>query len=964
MKRHAIALALAASAAAPTPGAEYYWEMDAATRPAGLAEARFELWIPDTIPPSRPVRGVIGSSNYHAGAGVYDANEGAAWRAMAVRQDLAIMRYTLNSSDGLDTSEGGARAIAMALDHFAASTGRAELAHAGIVPTGLSWGAMQVCRYSRYLPARTIAALPFRATANDINSAGATAEARKVPLLHVSAGRESNNGYKPMQSQTAFPTQCAQGARFAMIVQPNDEHHTLSTSDVRYVLRWLETMIEARVPMTIVPGTAYSLIEPPEAPAFSGAFEIAQLADRQVMTNSSVTAFATVSERPADMKSYFPTRYLADAWDYYAKNTALLADTTPPVAAPTGLVVTRVTSRSIELRWDPMPGGSDPESCIFGYRVWRRVVGQQTETELAVTGRFATTFLDDGLAGNTAYSYQVAAVNGEGLVGPRCGAVIASTDVDRAPPAIVRAHARAATQVVVVFDEQVEVASAQVSANYALSGGTIVSAASLAADGVTVTLTTSALTDGQAYTLTVRNVRDRAAPPNAIPASGIQATFTFVAVLDGLTYQYYEGSWSALPNFAQLTPKTVGIASHIDVSKRERDDNFALRFSGLLDVPSSGAWTFSTVSDDGSALYIDGAQVVSNDGLHGPVERSGTVSLGAGLHGIVVTFFEAAGGESLAAYWQPAGGPKLEIPASALLRPAAGGSANLPPMASLLATPSSGAPPLTVSFDARSWDPDGSVLAHEWDWEYAGSFSADLSSGTEKTATHTYSSPGTFTAAVRVSDGAGGVVVSIATVTVGGGTTNVPPVADAGADRMILDDDLDGSVDVTLDGSGSCDSDGTVVAWVWREGGTIIATGETATVALAVGTHTIVLTVTDDRGATGTDTLVVVVRPRDDDADGLPDAWEILHFGGTDEPPEGDFDGDGATNAAEYSAGTDPTDAASVPTQSSGEVGFSCVPGARVGAASLAAAPVAMLLAALMVAARGRRAGARRASTR
>jgi hypothetical protein len=45
----------------------------------------------------------------------------------------------------------------------------------------------------------------------------------------------------------------------------------------------------------------------------------------------------------------------------------------------------------------------------------------------------------------------------------------------------------------------------------------------------------------------------------------------------------------------------------------------------------------------------------------------------------------------------------------------------------------------------------------------------------------------------------------------------------------------------------------------------------------------------------------------DSDADGLPDAWEILHFGNLSTATGiGDNDGDGITNAAEYRAGTNP----------------------------------------------------------
>ena len=51
----------------------------------------------------------------------------------------------------------------------------------------------------------------------------------------------------------------------------------------------------------------------------------------------------------------------------------------------------------------------------------------------------------------------------------------------------------------------------------------------------------------------------------------------------------------------------------------------------------------------------------------------------------------------------------------------------------------------------------------------------------------------------------------------------------------------------------------------------------------------------------------------DADADGLPDAWEILHFGNLLQTASGDPDGDGATNFHEQQAGTDPNAADSWP---------------------------------------------------
>jgi thermitase len=95
----------------------------------------------------------------------------------------------------------------------------------------------------------------------------------------------------------------------------------------------------------------------------------------------------------------------------------------------------------------------------------------------------------------------------------------------------------------------------------------------------------------------------------------------------------------------------------------------------------------------------------------------------------------------------------------------------------------------------------------------------------------------------------------------GATTTNVPPVANAGPDRTVNDANNDGVESVTLSGLESSDSDGTIVSYVWREGSTVLASGAAATIAFTVGTHTITLEVTDNLGATGTDTVLVTVTP-------------------------------------------------------------------------------------------------------
>lgn len=134
----------------------------------------------------------------------------------------------------------------------------------------------------------------------------------------------------------------------------------------------------------------------------------------------------------------------------------------------------------------------------------------------------------------------------------------------------------------------------------------------------------------------------------------------------GLRYDYYEGSWSLLPDFGTLTAVTTGTVATFDIGVRERDDQFAVRFAGYVDIPSAGTWTFATTSDDGSRLWIGDQLVVDNDGLHGSQTRSGTIDLAAGLHAITVGFFEQGGGQTLDVTWQGPGQTVQTIPAAAL----------------------------------------------------------------------------------------------------------------------------------------------------------------------------------------------------------------------------------------------------------------------------------------------------------
>ena len=132
----------------------------------------------------------------------------------------------------------------------------------------------------------------------------------------------------------------------------------------------------------------------------------------------------------------------------------------------------------------------------------------------------------------------------------------------------------------------------------------------------------------------------------------------------GLTYNYYEGAWKKLPDFAKLKIKKSGKVYKIGLQAANgRSDRFALLFKGFINIPVSGRYTFYINSNDGTRLLIDKKVAVLNDGEHGPVEKQGSLALNAGKHALRLEYFQAGGGLFLEAFISGPDMEKQSIPA-------------------------------------------------------------------------------------------------------------------------------------------------------------------------------------------------------------------------------------------------------------------------------------------------------------
>lgn len=159
----------------------------------------------------------------------------------------------------------------------------------------------------------------------------------------------------------------------------------------------------------------------------------------------------------------------------------------------------------------------------------------------------------------------------------------------------------------------------------------------------------------------------------------------------GVKYELYRGMWNRLPDFTKLAAVETGVLDTITHAPWQNGTGFGLRFTGYIKISRPGRYTFSTASDDGSRLYIDGTLVVDNDGLHrADVEKSGTITLDTGYHPIQVDYFERQGGDVLTVSYAAQGVPKQQIPKSVLFTTFSGKrkaiparTARRPPLAAL-----------------------------------------------------------------------------------------------------------------------------------------------------------------------------------------------------------------------------------------------------------------------------------------
>lgn len=187
-------------------------------------------------------------------------------------------------------------------------------------------------------------------------------------------------------------------------------------------------------------------------------------------------------------------------------------------------------------------------------------------------------------------------------------------------------------------------------------------------------------------------------------------------LVQGVLREFFTGPLTRLSELGTRTPAQRDIAERPDFSLvKGIPGGFGLRFSGFIDVPSTGFYTFTHAGYDASALRIGATEVFSSPGTKSGFDKTGSIALKAGKHAFTAEVVQSGGVQQFYMLWESDTLPRQEIPPRAYGIPISGLGASR-------ASPLGDPPPLLVKegfsfYPGAAANPGSLVLVTGWDGE-------------------------------------------------------------------------------------------------------------------------------------------------------------------------------------------------------------------------------------------------------
>jgi hypothetical protein len=145
---------------------------------------------------------------------------------------------------------------------------------------------------------------------------------------------------------------------------------------------------------------------------------------------------------------------------------------------------------------------------------------------------------------------------------------------------------------------------------------------------------------------------------------------TTMSMTNGLRADYYDGQNFETFVFTRIDQVVNFSWVKTGPDPRLGEDNFSVRWTGYVEPRYTGTYTFSTVTDDGARLWIDGVNYIDQWTTQSGVEHTAVVNLIANRrYAIRMEFFDRAYTGSAQLFWRSTQQAKEIVPYTRLWTP-------------------------------------------------------------------------------------------------------------------------------------------------------------------------------------------------------------------------------------------------------------------------------------------------------
>src|SRR6202011_4972352 len=107
--------------------------------------------------------------------------------------------------------------------------------------------------------------------------------------------------------------------------------------------------------------------------------------------------------------------------------------------------------------------------------------------------------------------------------------------------------------------------------------------------------------------------------------------------------EYFSNTIWEPPSIFSTLERQPSTSHLIDAWSGKPPDAFSTTWTGAVIALREGTYTFGTISDDGSSVFVDGRLVVDNGGQHARQLATGSVHLAPGAHAVFIRYFQDGG---------------------------------------------------------------------------------------------------------------------------------------------------------------------------------------------------------------------------------------------------------------------------------------------------------------------------------